>query len=214
MKKTIFILLIVLFSCKDVIKEAPNKTNEVQIKENNKANSLIYEFIEVKELRKNFTENKKRYANEYEVDNIKISDNLNVKDNYNLKQVYVNNELVFSTKSETWIFRPYYCRSNQNKLLFFEEGDEGGTWGYNVMLLKDGDSKQIGFLDFSSLNNSSLDKIISLSQENNFIYFKFLEPEIYSESEDKKIKSSEVNVKINTNTSKFLINEKEIDNHY
>ena len=213
MKKTIFILLIVLFSCKEIKENPLDKTNEVLIKENINEDSF-FEFVKVKELRKNFTENKKKYTIEYEVDNIniKISDSLNTNDNFNLKQVFINNELVFSTKSETWIFIPYYCRSNHNKLLFFEEGDEGGTWGYNVVLLKDNINKLIGFLNFSSLNFSQLDEFISLHQENNFIYFNFLEPEVYLESEETNIKSSEINIKINLNTSTIFINEKETKN--
>ncbi|WP_136668416.1 hypothetical protein [Flavobacterium sp. H122] len=206
----IIILLMFFISCKNESKNIVSLKNRIEIKENGKNNSSTYKFIEVKIGRKDFIEQGEKYSNEYKVDNlnIKIADNLDVKNNYNLKQVYINNKLIFSTKSETWIFKPYYCKNSKNKILFFEEGDESGTWGYNIFLLNDNNVKEVVFLEISSLNNSELNKYVSLFGHNNLIQFKFLEDEIFLETENNVIKTKDADIKIDTNTFKILINNK------
>ena len=204
MKKIILILLTVLISCK----KQENKTNqndETQITSINSNDKLSFEFVEVKEIRTNFTENKKKYTNEYSVDNfnIKISDNLNTKENYNLKQVYLDGKLIFSTKSETWIFKPFYCKNNKTKLLFFEEGDESGTWGYNILLISENSIINIGLLEISSMNNKELPNYIKIQESIDKIEFKITDDKFYiNENLNKR---DETNIYIDKKTNKLNI---------
>lgn len=165
----------------------------------------------VTEVRKDFTLQGKSYKYEYKFDDniIRIAAKDSDKGFHN--EVYSDNSLVGKLQDNSWSTTPYYYKNKNLGLLFIEEGDEGGIWGYSIFLVKEKKIKEIGFIDVSSAQNSPLDKFLSLTQENSLITFEFLEPQIFSN--EKTINKSEQIINIDLNTLKIIKNSNNNNNN-
>ncbi|MEN4761842.1 tetratricopeptide repeat protein [Chryseobacterium sp. C39-AII1] len=158
-------------------------------------------FTPVKEIRKDFILNGKNYSYEYNIDGkiIRISSSNTNNGFYN--EIVFNDKIIGKSQNNSLTSVPYYYKNKNLGLLFIEEGDENGIWGYNIFLVKEKIS-EIGFLDISSTKNSHLNKFLSLSQDNNLIIFNFLETKIFSQ--DQIINKSDETVKIDIKTLKIV----------
>lgn len=202
--RTLILLIFFTFTvhnCKDykTEKNDENKTSIIQEK-------LQLVSSPVTEVRRDFTLQGKSYKYEYKFDDniIRIASKDTSEGFHN--EVYSDNSLIGKLQNNSWSSTPYYYKNKNVGLLFIEEGDESGIWGYSIFLVKQQKIKEIGFIDVSSTQNSPLNKFLSLIQENNLITFEFLEPQFFSN--EKTINTSEQTIKIDLSTIKIIRNSK------
>ncbi|WP_294322971.1 hypothetical protein [uncultured Chryseobacterium sp.] len=154
------------------------------------------------ESRKDFTLQGKNYLYEYKVDNnvIRIATKKYTDGFQN--EIYSEGVLIGKLQKNSWSSIPYYYKNQNVGVLFFEEGDEQGAWGYSIFLVKGNIIKEIGFMNIASVNNTSLNKFLSLTQNGNIIIFNFLEPQIFSD--ERIMDKSEKKIQIDLNTLKII----------
>jgi len=154
------------------------------------------------ESRKDFTLQGKRYLYEYKFDDniIRIATKKNTHGFQN--EIYLNWILKGKPPENSWSATPYYYKNQNIGILFLEEGDEQGAWGYSIFLVKEKKIKEIGFMNVTSVNNTPLNKFLSLIQKDNIIAFDFLEPQIFLD--ERIISKSEKTFQIDLNTLKII----------
>ncbi|MDH5034376.1 tetratricopeptide repeat protein [Chryseobacterium cucumeris] len=195
--RTLILLIFFTFAvhnCKDY------KREKIESKK-----TIIHEeltFSPVTEIKKDFTLQGKSYKYEYKFDKNIIRIAAKNYDGGFYNEVYSNNSLIGKLQKNSWSCTPYYYKNKNLGLLFIEEGDESGIWGYSIFLVKEKEIKEVGFIDISSTQDSPLNKFLSFTQENNFIIFNFLEPQFFSNQ--KTINKSDQTVKIDLSTLKII----------
>ncbi|SHE77104.1 hypothetical protein [Chryseobacterium vrystaatense] len=188
-----------LHTCKDYKTEKKVKTIIVKEK-------LPLTFFPVMEIRRDFILQGKVYTYEYKFDQntIRVATKKSNEGFHN--EIYAEGSLVGKLKNNSWTAKPYYFKNKNFGLLFIEEGDEEGIWGYNIFFVKGKKIEQIGFVDVSSVENSSLDRFLTLTQENNLVLFNFLESNVFFYG--KVINRSEQLINIDIKTLKIIKSKK------
>lgn len=165
---------------------------------------LVYEDVQVN--KRDFIENGKNYSAEYKINDIVLKLTTKDEENEFYSEVYHNNKKIGNLQKNSLTTNLYFFKNKNLGLIFFENGDEGGIWGYTVFLVKDMIVSNVGFLDASSTKDTELNKFINPVQNGGIIEINFLEDEVYSKGEN--ISNQNISVKIDIKKSKFILYSK------
>lgn len=205
--KNLLLLSALIFSftinCKEGIKKK-NYDTEISTKTSKTKQSPLI-FTKIIETRDNFEINGKIFKSEYDIDGnlIQFKSTKDIGDGFKY-EIYSDGKKIGATQKDSWTFKPFYYKNENIGVLFIENGDEGGIWGYTVLMKIDNEFINLGFIEFSSVADKPLNKFLELYQKNNYVIFNFLEAEIFYGLENNKINSSKLNLKIDLTNLIFL----------
>lgn len=129
----------------------------------------------------------------YKEINIELRHFLNEKENVGGKIVFFNSIEIDRITSDSYVQKPYlYSYKNDVFILFVEEADEGGIWGYIVYFIKNKKVFKSGYLNVSSVEDALPfnQKFMECVDSNDKINFKIVPTEYFDTSNYEVKKSS------------------------
>lgn len=137
------------------------------------------------------SKNKTIYS--YKETKLELRHFLNEKENVGGKIVFLNNIEIDRLTSDSYVQIPYlYSCENNNFILFIEEADEGGIWGYVVYFIKGRKIFKSGYLNISSVEDvlPFNQKFLECVNSSDKIILKIVPPKYFDTSSYEVKKSS------------------------
>ncbi len=191
MRYIYLLCVFIFFSCKKnknnpILREKIHLDNTVEHLEKLNCSTLNYE--------KSSGIQRKKHSNVhiYKKFNIELKHFLDESKNIAGEILKVNNSVVDSIISDSYVKVPYLYNCFDNfSILFVEESDEGGVWGQKVYLLKENENKILGDINISPIEDYKEfhDDFISIINDNNKIEIK-INDSLYFDTRTYKTRSA------------------------